>query len=247
MSHLTEEQVKQLYLQLLEEKVYLEKHFATNDNYGLANSFKDSTGELSMYDNHPGDVATEIYEREKDISLNEHAEFHLQQVDEALAHMENGDYGQCVFCKSPISFERLQAIPTTLYCLEHVPDPNRSFRRPVEEQVLYPPFGRTSFDERQDETEFDGEDAWQIVESWGTSNTPAFAEDPNVENYNEMYIEADENVGYVESFESFVATDLYGEHVTIVRSKAYRDYMHSDEGDPFLEPDDRSHLDDEPV
>ena len=48
-----------------------------------------------------------------------------------------------------------------------------------------------------------------------------FAEDPNVESYDEMYMEADEHVGYVESFESFVATDLYGEHVTIVRSKAY--------------------------
>ncbi|SDM91168.1 transcriptional regulator, TraR/DksA family [Paenibacillus sp. yr247] len=240
MSHLTEEQLKELYLQLLEEKLDLEKHFATNDNFGLSNSFTDSTGELSMYDNHPGDIATEIYEREKDISLNEHAEFHLQQVDEALAHMESGDYGICVFCKKPIPFERLQAIPTTLYCLEHVPDPNQSFRRPVEEQVLFPPFGRTSFDERNDETEFDGEDAWQIVESWGTSNTPAFAEDSNVENYNEMYIEADEHEGYVESFESFVATDLYGEHVTIVRSKAYRDYMHNGEGDPLLEPENLS-------
>ncbi|MEC0265604.1 TraR/DksA C4-type zinc finger protein [Paenibacillus anseongense] len=246
MSHLTEEQSNQLYLQLLEEKLGLEKHFATNDHYGLSNSFRDGTGELSMYDNHPADVASEIFEREKDISLNEHAEFHLRQVDEALAHMEKGDYGHCIFCDSPIPFERLQAIPTTLYCKEHVPDPEQSIRRPVEEQVLYPPFGRTSFDERNEETEFDGEDAWQIVESWGTSNTPAFAEDPNVENYNEMYIEADENVGYVESFESFVATDLYGEHVTIVRSKAYRDYMHSDEGDPFLEPENRS-LDDEPL
>lgn len=245
MSHLSEEQLRELYLQLLEEKLYLEKHFATNDNYGLSNSFKDSTGELSMYDNHPGDVATEIYEREKDISLNEHAEFHLNQVNEALARMESGEYGICVFSKQPIPFERLQAIPTTIYSLEHVPDPDRSFRRPVEEQVLYPPFGRTSFDERDDETEFDGEDAWQIVESWGTSNSPAFAEDPNVDDYNEMYVEADEHVGYVESFESFVATDLYGEHVTIVRGKAYRDYMHKGEGDPLLEPENLSNSEDE--
>jgi YteA family regulatory protein len=237
MNHLTEQQLRELNLQLLEEKLDLERHFGTNDNFGLSRSFIDSTGELSMYDNHPGDIATEIYEREKDISLNEHAEFHLNQVNEALAHMDQGDYGVCIFCKAPIAFERLQAIPTTLYCFEHVPDPHESERRPVEEQVLYPPFGRTSMDERNDETEFDGEDAWQIVESWGTSNTPAFAEDPNVEDYNAMYIEADEHEGYVESFESFVATDLYGEHVTIVRGKAYRDYLNNGEGDPLLEPE----------
>jgi len=237
MNHLTEQQIRELNLQLLEEKLDLERHFDSNDNFGLSNSFIDSTGELSMYDNHPGDIASEIYEREKDISLQEHASFHLTQVNEALKHMEQGDYGTCIFCQAPISFERLQAIPTTLYCKEHVPDPEESERRPVEESFLHPPFGRTSMDEHDNETEFDGEDAWQIVESWGTSNTPAFAEDRNVENYNEMYIEADEHEGYVESFESFVATDLYGEHVTIVRSKAYRDYMHNGEGDPLLEPD----------
>ena len=176
MSHLTDEQLKTLYVQLLEEKVALEKHFATNDQFGLANSFSDSIGELSMYDNHPGDIGSEIFERAKDISLNEHAETHLKQVNEALARMESGEYGICVFSHQPIPYERLQAIPTTLYSIEHVPDPDRSFRRPVEEQLLFPPFGRTSFDEKNNETEFDGEDAWQIVESWGTSNSPAFAE-----------------------------------------------------------------------
>jgi YteA family regulatory protein len=245
MSHLTDEQLKTLYVQLLEEKVALEKHFATNDQFGLANSFSDSIGELSMYDNHPGDIGSEIFERAKDISLNEHAETHLKQVNEALARMESGEYGVCVFSHQPIPYERLQAIPTTLYSIEHVPDPDQSFRRPVEEQLLYPPFGRTSFDEKNNETEFDGEDAWQIVESWGTSNTPAFAESNQVESYDYMYIEADELEGYVESFESFVATDLYGEHVTIVRSKAYNEYMHSDEGDPFLEPERSADLDDE--
>ena len=79
MSHLTDEQLKSLYVQLLEEKVALEKHFASNDQFGLANSFSDSIGELSMYDNHPGDIGSEIFERAKDISLNEHAETHLNK------------------------------------------------------------------------------------------------------------------------------------------------------------------------
>ncbi|MGG1514852.1 TraR/DksA C4-type zinc finger protein [Paenibacillus oryzisoli] len=244
MSHLSDEQIHSLYVQLLEEKVSLEKHFARNDHYGLGNALADTTGDLSAYDNHPGDTGTELYEREKDISLNEHAEQQLEQINEALAAIDRGDYGACVYCGAQIPFERLQTIPTALTCIQHVPDPEQSFRRPVEEQVLYPPFGRTSFDERNDETEFDGEDAWQIVERWGNSDSPAMAESNQVENYDDMYIESDELEGYVEPFESFVATDLYGEHVTIVRSRAYRDYMDNGEGDPFLEKEPVADLDD---
>ncbi|UJF35152.1 TraR/DksA C4-type zinc finger protein [Paenibacillus hexagrammi] len=243
MNHLTEQQLRELKLQLLEEKLYLERHFDRNDNYGLSQSFIENTGELSMYDNHPGDIGTEIYERGKDISLNEHAEFHLRQVNEALDRMEKGNYGICILSQKPIPFERLQAIPTTLYSIDHVPDPHESERRPVEEKFLQPPFGRTSLDELDTQNGFDGEDAWQIVESWGTSNTPAFAEDPNVDDYKDMYIEADEHEGFVESFESFIATDMYGEHVNIVRNKAYRDYMSSGEGDHSLEPESEFDLD----
>ncbi|MNI26538.1 hypothetical protein D3C73_802400 [compost metagenome] len=55
--------------------------------------------------------------------------------------------------------------------------------------------------------------------------------------YADMYIEADEHDGYVEAYESFVATDLYGEHVTIVRNQAYQDYIQQGEGDHLLELD----------
>lgn len=235
MSHLTEQEIRELKLQLLEEKISLERRFDHNENYGLSISFFQNTGELSMYDNHPADTATEMYERSKDIALNEHSEFHLLQVDEALAHIEKGDYGTCIFCHKPIPFERLQTIPTTLYCIEHVPDPDESERRPIEERLLAPPFGRTSLDELSEQNQFDGEDAWQIVESWGNSDSPAMSENRQVEDYNHVYIEADELEGFVESYESFVATDLYGKEVSIVRNNAYREYIHNGEGESFLE------------
>lgn len=237
MSHLTKQQLRELNLQLLEEKLDLERQFDHTEHFGISLSMRDNTSEFSMYDNHPADTATELYEREKDIALNEHAEFHLIQVNEALSHIEQGDYGVCVFCHQPIPFERLQAIPTTLYCKEHVPDPHESEGRPIEEQFLAPPFGRTSLDELSEQNQFDGEDAWQIVESWGNSDSPAMSENRNVEDYNDVYIEADEHEGFVESYESFVATDLYGKQVTIVRNKAYQDYIHNGEGDPLLEPE----------
>ncbi|SEB42066.1 TraR/DksA C4-type zinc finger protein [Paenibacillus sp. GP183] len=238
MNHLTKEQARELNLQLLEEKISLERRFDHNENHGLSISFYQNTGELSMYDNHPGDIGSELFERSKDLALNEQMEFQLEQVDEALVRMQQENYGTCVFCHESIPYERLQAVPTTLYCIKHVPDPAESERRPVEEEVLSPPFGRTSLDELDDQNQFDGEDAWQIVENWGNSDSPAMSENRQVEDYEDVSIESDELDGYVESYESFVATDLYGQTVSIVRNKAYRNYLHNGEGEPLLEETD---------
>lgn len=237
-SALTEAQLHELRSKLKEERQWLQSHLADRGHEGLEDSFRDQTGELSAYDNHPADLGSEMFERAKDIALLDNAERHLTDINEALDRMESGSYGKCRTCGEPIPFERLQALPTAAYCVRHAPDPNESERRPVEEQLLAPPFGRTSLDELPEQNQFDGEDAWQIVESWGTSNSPAMAEDPDISNnYNDMEIEAEENVGYVESFESFVATDLYGHQVTVVRNQAYRDYMRNGEGYGLLEPE----------
>lgn len=237
MNHLTKEQQQQLKEQLLAEQRSLRDRLKQNDHYGLTSSFRESGGDLSSNDNHPGDLGTEMFERGKDIALNESAEKHADDVNVALHFMETGQYGTCIACGKPIPFERLEAIPTTLYCIEHVPNPHANHRRPREEELMAPPFGRTSLDELPEQNEFDGEDAWQIVESWGNSNSPAMAEDPHVADYEDMYIEADEPVGYVEPIESFLATDLYGKHVTVVRNGAYHAYMAQNEGEPLLEPE----------
>jgi hypothetical protein len=65
------------------------------------------------------------------------------------------------------------------------------------------------------------------------------SENPTVDDYEDVSIESDENVGFVEPFESFLATDMYGQNVTVIRSKAYRDYMAGGEGEGLLEPDER--------
>jgi YteA family regulatory protein len=236
MNQLNNEQMKQLKKQLLEEKEDLTKHLERNDHFGMSESHSDMIGELSTYDNHPADVATEIYERGKDIALNEHAENQLEEVNRALENIAIGHYGQCVSCGTNIPFERLEAVPTAQYCKQHAPKPEVNDQRPVEERFLNPPFGRTSLDEQGDQNQFDGEDAWQIVESWGTSDSPAMAEDPEVFDYNSMYIESDEPDGYVEPIESFLATDLYG-NVSVIRNWEYRRYMASQEGDHGLETD----------
>ncbi|QHW30354.1 molecular chaperone DnaK [Paenibacillus rhizovicinus] len=236
MTNLTNAQLRNLRSQLIVEKAAAEHRLASSEHYGLDASLRDMSGDLSAYDNHPADAATETYERGKDLALHEQEELHLNRIEAALAAMEDGSYGTCKTCGEPITLARLEALPDTLYCMVHSPRQHVSDRRPAEESFMQPPFGRTSMDDHEDGYNgFDGEDAWQIVESWGNSDSPAMSENRDVTSYDDIGIEADEADGYVESFESFVATDITGTRRYIVRNQAYDEYIEHDEGDHLLE------------
>lgn len=73
-------------------------------------SFEDY-GELTSYDNHFADTATQLEEREKQRVLHETANNLLQEVNEALERIQTGTYGVCVDTGEPISYERLKALP----------------------------------------------------------------------------------------------------------------------------------------
>jgi YteA family regulatory protein len=204
---MTDAQRSKLKDQLLQEKRRLEKRLKGNQNYGLEQGMNDSIGELSGYDNHPGDIGTELYERGKDLALNEADEERLKAIDQALVRMEEGQYGICVVCGREIPFERLEAVPETAHCVEHEPERTVSGRRPVEEQVIHPPFGEHSYDD-QDRTFYDAEDAWQEVERYGTSNPPDMFREGR--DYNQLTIDRDENRGYVDDLESVAVSDITG-------------------------------------
>ena len=80
---------------------------------------KESLQELSVYDQHPGDIGTETFEMEKDASITESVRAALRDIDEAQSRLEAGTYGQCQRCGQPIADERLEAMPAARYCLEH--------------------------------------------------------------------------------------------------------------------------------
>jgi YteA family regulatory protein len=180
-------------------------------------------GELSSYDNHPADEGTDLFEREKDIALNEHYELQLKNINRALEAIENGKYGKCEVCGKDIPIERLKALPNTTFCIEHSPDQVVSHDRPVEEGVLMPPWGKFDMDEKDENVVFDAEDSWQEVAQWGTSETPSdlvLSQD----DYHDIYIEADENIGYVEDFENFVGNDMYGNNITVYPNPQHEHY-----------------------
>ncbi|MFT8871427.1 MAG: hypothetical protein ABF868_03940 [Sporolactobacillus sp.] len=69
-------------------------------------------GELSTYDNHPAESATQLYEREKDMALARRLREELSDVEHALAKFENGTYGLDEHTGERIPAARLDALPT---------------------------------------------------------------------------------------------------------------------------------------
>jgi len=75
-------------------------------------------GELSDYDQHPADSATETFERERDLAIEDNAQVILRETEAALKKVADGTYGTCERCGKMISEARLKAIPYTPYCIE---------------------------------------------------------------------------------------------------------------------------------
>jgi RNA polymerase-binding protein DksA len=80
-------------------------------------SQSDSLEELSSYDQHQADVATETFDREKDLSILDNIEGELADIEHALQRLDDGSYGTCEACGKPIGDERLEAMPATRFCL----------------------------------------------------------------------------------------------------------------------------------
>lgn len=86
---------------------------------GLDESQEESTGELTNFDQHLGDHATDTFEREKDRSIGAGIAAKLSEIDAALERIEQGEYGVCEVCGRQIADERLEAVPATRFCREH--------------------------------------------------------------------------------------------------------------------------------
>ena len=74
--------------------------------------------ELSVVDQHPADIGTETFEREKQASILDLAERQLQDVERAVSRLDAGTYGTCEACGAVIPVERLEARPAARFCLD---------------------------------------------------------------------------------------------------------------------------------
>jgi DnaK suppressor protein len=104
---------------LLEEQARLQQvRQSLMDETAESQPERDAFSELSLVDQHPADIGTETFEREKDLSILEQVEAQLRDVDRAMARVDEGTYGTCEACGKPIDAARLEARPATRFCLD---------------------------------------------------------------------------------------------------------------------------------
>lgn len=143
-----------------------------NEAYSSKVEFSTELSELSMYDNHPSDTATEIFDQERGRALREHEITILKKIDEAINNIDSGKYGKCSRCGVDIAEERLEFIPYTEFCVNcqsEINDirPLEKNNRPVEEEVIYPPFGYGFNDyDLDNQVGYDAEDSYQDVQKY---------------------------------------------------------------------------------
>jgi YteA family regulatory protein len=156
---------------------------------------------LSVYDNHPADIATETYEMEKNMALRKQSLHRINQIDQALERIERGDYGRCALCGEEIGAERLEIQPEADTCLEcsesaRLPRERVMEGRPVEEETLNYPYNRERSGKDQ-RAIFDGEDSWQAVARYNRRE-----DDPSSQTGDDQGIWDDLPAGLVEDIDA---------------------------------------------
>jgi len=82
------------------------------------NTGGEASGSLSSVPIHPADLGTDNFEEELTLDLLENQDQMLEEIDAALARLDQGTFGRCEECQKPIAKERLDALPYTRLCVD---------------------------------------------------------------------------------------------------------------------------------
>jgi len=109
----TAAELAELRGELEADVVHLKKEIrdAEQEIVGLLRDGGDGAG------NDQADVGSTTLERDHEMSLANNARDMLDQIDRALARIENGTYGVCESCGNAIGKGRLQAFPRATLCV----------------------------------------------------------------------------------------------------------------------------------
>lgn len=115
---LTEGERSQIEQRLLKERQEALEMLEQFDSE--SHDLRDRAGELSIYDQHQADYATESQEQEKSFMLTSREGRRLYEIDAALRRLyqEPEKFGVCAQCGRDIGFARLEVIPETQLCAD---------------------------------------------------------------------------------------------------------------------------------
>jgi len=103
--------------QLLEEAARIRADLKDVEQRTSRISESELASEAGGYEDHPADVASETYEREKDLALGDNLQDILGKIRVALEKMDQRTYGICDACGQRIGAARLEALPFATLCV----------------------------------------------------------------------------------------------------------------------------------
>lgn len=115
------------------------------ENLTLGENDNNNTSELSNYDNHPAEIASDLFDIEQQMALKKLQEKEIEQIERAKEKIKQGTYGICEKCGKDIDPARLEVLPHARLCIDcarkedeyiQILKGDKKKRRPPEEQVI---------------------------------------------------------------------------------------------------------------
>lgn len=75
------------------------------------------SSELSHITQHPGDLASDVADNDREVALIEAAGDRRAEVQAAIERLDAGSYGTCIVCGQPVDGARLEFRPEAARCL----------------------------------------------------------------------------------------------------------------------------------
>lgn len=106
------------YNLLIELRAHVSDEISLHTSDTLKHSSRDDSGDLSNYGTHQADAGTDTFDRDFALSLVSSEQDALNEIEEAIQRIRNGDYGVCEITGKPIPAARLTAVPFARYSIE---------------------------------------------------------------------------------------------------------------------------------
>jgi DnaK suppressor protein len=108
---------KEVFRERLEsERRRLRDELASQDSNGSV-SGQVLGGEHGGYGNHMADDASDVFEQEKNLALQQNLKDLLARVERALRRFDAGTFGTCEECGEAMDPARLEALPWAAHCV----------------------------------------------------------------------------------------------------------------------------------
>jgi RNA polymerase-binding transcription factor DksA len=109
---------QELHAELLRDRERLKGELAgMEQSHSISGELFDADMQDSV-DQHPADEGSEMFEREKNLTIRRTREIQVADIDAALQKFEDGTYGICEICGKPIPEARLRAYPAATHDVE---------------------------------------------------------------------------------------------------------------------------------